>query len=137
MIFKKLKIIIYYILISKLPHSRFSSAMNKIRVWYLSKILKVIVADENSKFENDVDISDASNIKIGKYCRINECVFLQGHVNIGDFVMIAPYAAIYSSTHYYANSKVPMVTFEPTSPQEVRIADDVWIGRNAVILPGI
>ena len=106
-------------------------------MWYCSKILKIISYDNNSKFENNIYISDAKNILIGKHCRINEHVFLQGSVQIGDYVMIAPYVTIHSSTHVYNDIHTPMVLGGLTEANTVIIDDDVWIGKNVVVLPGV
>lgn len=133
----KITLIIYYIFISKLPHSRFLIFSNIVRVWYCSKILKIMPFDTNSKLEYGVYLSDTRNIRIGKHCRINENVFLQGTVEIGNYVMIAPCVAIYSSTHIYDSIEVPMVLNGLSENKCVIIEDDVWIGRNCVILPGV
>lgn len=134
---RKLLLIIYYLVISKLPHSSFLSLSNRIRIWYCSKVLKIIEYDKNSKFEDHIYISDGRRIKIGKYCRINEYVFLQGEVEIGNYVLIAPYASIYSFAHKYDKVDKPIIMQGVTGIRKVVIGDDVWIGRNVVILPGI
>lgn len=134
---QKLKLIIYYLIIQYLPHSRLTSVGNKIRMWYVSKVLGIMPLDNNSKFETNIYISDAKNIKIGSYCRINENVFLQGKISIGNFVMIAPNVSIYTKTHIYDNTDVPMVKSGETETQQVSIGDDVWVGLNSTILPGI
>lgn len=134
----KFFIAIYYLIISKLPHSRFLKISNTIRLWYCSKILNIIKYDKNSKFENNIYISDGTKLEIGKFCRINEHVFLQGLIKIGNYVMIAPYVTIHSSTHIYSEDTAqPMVLNGLTEDKLVTIEDDVWIGRNVVILPGI
>lgn len=133
----KLKLILYYSLIQHLPHSRIFRQLSFIRVWYASKILKILKYDKNSKFEYGVYISDAKNLKIGKHVRINENVFLQGEIEIGDFVMIAPNTSIYTKSHNHSNKEIPMVKSGITSTQKVIIEDNVWIGRNVTILPGI
>jgi maltose O-acetyltransferase len=103
----------------------------------MAKILKVIQFDKNSKFEYGVYISDARNLKIGKHVRINENVFLQGRISIGDYVMIAPNVAIYSKTHNYHDINTPMVLSGESETRTVTIDNDVWIGINAVVLPGV
>lgn len=127
----------YYLIIAKLPHSRYSKFFNYVRIYYLSKILKILPYDPNSKFEFNIYISDGKKLKIGKFCRINENVFLQGNIIIGDYVMIAPNVSIYTSNHYYKNIDKPMVTYGNKSNMQVVIEDNVWIGRNVVVLPGI
>lgn len=133
----KIKLIIYYLVIAKLPHSRLSIIFNRFRIWYCSKFLKILTYDQNSKFECAIYISDGKKIKIGKCCRINENVFLQGSIEIGNYVLIAPNVAIYSSTHIYNDISVPMVLKGLTDNNTVFLEDDVWVGRNSVILPGI
>ena len=133
----KIYLTFYYICISKLPHSRLLKFSNSIRIWYCAKLLKILPFDTNSKFENNIYISNAKNLKIGKFCRINENVLLQGTITIGNYVMIAPNVAIHSSTHIYKDILQPMVTNGLSENKPVIIEDDVWIGRNVVILPGI
>jgi len=133
----KLKLIFYYLFIQKLPHSRLWGGFNSIRKSYVSKMLKVMPNDSNSKFENGIYISDAKNLKIGSYVRINEHVFLQGEITIGNYVMIAPYTAIYTNAHEHSDLAIPMVQQGDTKTQKVIIGNNAWLGRNVVVLPGI
>lgn len=133
----RLKLVLYYALIQHLPHSRLWSLSNRIRVWYLSRVLGVMPGDRNSKFEFGVYISDARRLRVGRHVRINENAFLQGAITIGDYVMIAPKVAIYTRTHRYEDIGVPMVVAGESETLPVTIEDDVWIGINAVVLPGI
>jgi len=134
---QKIKLIFYYLIIQKIPHSRLFFGFNTIRLWYVSKVLKIIPFDKNSKFENNVYISDARNLKIGKHVRINEYSFFQGKITIGDYVLIAPYVSIYTNTHTHEDGPVPFIK-QPINPaKEVILGDNVWLGRNVVVLPGI
>ena len=133
----KLTLIIYYLFIQKLPHSRLWGGFNSLRRSFVAKGLGIMPNDSNSKFENGIYISDARQLKIGKYVRINEHVFLQGKITIGDYVMIAPYAALYTNTHEHANVNTPMVMQGDTTTEEIVVENNAWIGRNVVILPGI
>lgn len=134
---QKFKLAIYYLIIQYLPHSRFVKLSNLIRLFYVSKILKIISFDKNSKFENGIYISDARDIEIGNFVRINENVFLQGNIKIGDYVMIAPGVSIYTKTHNYHDINTPMVLSGESKTKKVIIENDVWIGRNAVVMPGV
>jgi maltose O-acetyltransferase len=51
--------------------------------------------------------------------------------------MIAPNVAIHSTTHIYHDIDLPMVMNGLSEINPIFIEDDVWIGRNVVILPGI
>lgn len=133
----KLKLIFYYLFIQKLPHSRLWGGFNGIRRGYVSKVLKVMPNDANSKFENGVYISDARKLKIGAHVRINEHVFLQGEITIGDYVMIAPNTAIYTVAHEHKDITTPMVQQGNAGAKKVLIGNNSWLGRNVVVLPGI
>lgn len=132
----KLKLIIYYLIVSKLPNSRFGNIFGKIRNWYVCDILKIMQKDNNNYFEENVYIGKGQNITIGRYCHINENVFIQGAI-IGDFVMIAPNVSILNSTHNYQSTDLPIIMQGGEKVLNPIIEDDVWIGRNAIIMPNI
>lgn len=132
----KIKLFIYYIFISKLPNSRFSNFFRKIRNWYVCDILKIMKRHNENYFEDNIYIGNGKNLTIGEFCHINENVFIQG-ANIGNHVMIAPNVSILNSTHNYQNIDLPMIMQGEVKGLNPIIEDDVWIGRNAVIMPNI
>ncbi|MBN2789743.1 MAG: acyltransferase [Candidatus Delongbacteria bacterium] len=133
---KKLILIFYYMIIKNMPNSRYGKFFNFIRVWYVSNIIKIISDPQKCYFENSIFISDAKNISIGSECQINENVFIQG-AKIGNCVMIAPNTAILTSTHNFSRTDIPMVHQGSTKEIIPTIEDDVWIGRNVIIMPGV
>lgn len=140
---KKLKLIFYYLVLYNLPHSRFISLAGKMRVWYLSRIMKVAKYDRRSKVEPKVYISNADFFKMGSNCRINENVFIMG-AYIGDNVLIAPNVSIMRGQKNFERTDIPMIDQGGTGYREnvsedniVIIEDDVWIGRNAIIMENI
>ena len=132
----KIKLSIYYLLISNLPHSRFLRFSGKIRVWYVSRVLKIMKFDANSKLENNIYLSNAKGIKIGYNCRINENVFIQD-AKIGNNVLIAPNVSILSVAHKHDHSQIPIIEQGnyPTNPPHIK--DGAWLGRNVIVMPGI
>jgi len=134
--FYKFKLIFYYTFLYNLPHSRFVPFFSKLRVIYLSRVLKVLEYDKNSKVENNVYISDAKTLKVGKNCRINEDVFIQGAI-IGDNVLIAPNVAIMNSGHKHDLCDVPIIEQGSTVEVNPIIEDYVWICRNVIIMHGV
>jgi len=90
----------------------------------------------SSYFENNVYIADGKHVNIGKHCHINEHVFIQGAI-IGDFVMIAPHATLLSSRHNYARLDIPLILQGAENNIPPVIENNVWIGRNAIIMPGV
>ena len=91
---------------------------------------------EKSRITQPFYCDIGENIFIGKNCFLNyNCTILDmTKVNIGNNVLIAPNVVISAVTH-------------PKSPKdrlkircykkEVNIEDDVWIGANATIMPGV
>ncbi len=133
---KRLQLIIYYLIISKLPHSRLHRVFNRIRCWYVCRVLTIMKPNQENYFEDNVYIGNASNVTIGEHCHINENVFIQG-ATIGNYVMIAPNVTLLNSLHNYQKTDVPMIKQGGVENLNSTIEDDVWIGRNAIIMPNI
>lgn len=135
-VLRKLKIILYYLIINKLPHSRYLMISNTFRVWYVSKVLKVMDYSKESYFENNIYFGKGDLIRIGSNCQVNENVFIQA-ARIGNHVMIAPNVAILSKSHNHSDISTPMILQGESEHQEVVVENNVWIGRNAIIMPGV
>lgn len=134
--YQKLILSIYYGIFYHLPHSRFLPFTRALRVWYISKVLKLMPYSKNSFVEYSVYISNGENIKIGADCQINENVFIQGAI-IGNNVLIAPNVAILSTSHNHQNIRIPITEQGESEPNPPIIEDNVWLGRNVIIMPGI
>ena len=77
------------------------------------------------------------NTKIGKHVRFNG-VNLSGlgNISIGDFVICAQGVVVLSDNHNYdSGTKIPY-SDNPIITKDVIIDNFVWIGKNALILPG-
>ncbi len=133
---KRFAYFFYYILITYLPNYRYVKFSNTIRVWYMVKVLKIMKKGDNTRFEDHIYISGPGRVSIGKSCQINERVFIQGAV-IGDYVMIAPYVSLIANMHNSSRTDIPMVQQGKIEGNKVIIEDDVWIGRNAIVMPGV
>lgn len=83
------------------------------------------------------------NISIGENTFINtNCMFLDNNkISIGKNGLIAPYVQIYTATHPLKASeriiKEQNKSRYLTSSKPVKIGDNVWIGGNSVIFPGV
>lgn len=75
-------------------------------------------------------------VKLGDHSAIGSFVHIWGHggVTIGNRVLIASHNTITSLTHDYSGENV---RFGKIIAKPVVIEDDVWIGANSVIMPGI
>lgn len=132
----KLAWAIYYLVIQYLPHSRLIGVGTKIRTWYVCRVLKIGTYNSKTAIEPHVYLSDGKHISIGKHCRINEHVFIQG-AHIGNHVLIAPHVAILTKSHMHDSVDIPIVLQGDTEPLPPIIEDGVWLGRNAVVMPGV
>ncbi len=83
------------------------------------------------------------NIEIGENTFVNvNCMFLDDNlIRIGRNGLIAPYVQIFTATHpLRASERIYMdgeSTRYHTATKTVIIGDNVWIGGNAVICPGV
>ena len=83
------------------------------------------------------------NISIGENTFVNtNCMFLDNNkITIGKNGLIAPYVQIYTASHpLKASERIiqsGQTTRYLTSTKPVSIGDNVWIGGNTVIFPGV
>ena len=82
---------------------------------------------------------ETGSIVIGDGTRIDQfCVLYgQGGLEIGAWCAIASGVKIYSQSNQYKHDQTKRVLEQPVIYKKVTIGDDVWIGANAVVLPGI
>lgn len=132
----KLKLVFYYAVIQHLPHSRLIGLCNKIRVAYVSKVLKVMPYDSRTKLEPNVYLSNGIGTTIGLNCRINENVFIQQAI-IESEVLIAPNVAILSTSHNHDQLEKSIVNQGDSMPNPPIIKKGAWLGRNVIVMPGI
>lgn len=83
------------------------------------------------------------NIEIGENTFVNtNCMFLDDNkIKIGKNCLIAPYVQIYTATHpLKASERIYQDGYSTryhTYTKPVIIGDNVWIGGNSVIFPGV
>ncbi len=78
----------------------------------------------------DKEITIGSNTHFAPYC------VLYGPLSVGENCAIAAHVVLASVAHSYADPDTPMVK-QPTNQQKITLEDNVWIGANAVITPGV
>jgi acetyltransferase-like isoleucine patch superfamily enzyme len=83
-------------------------------------------------------LSHTYGISAGRNLMVNAGAFLYGRggLRFGDDVMIGPNAVIVSSQHRFDDPRIAMV-YQGHKADFVDVGSDVWIGANAVILPGV
>lgn len=81
-------------------------------------------------------IANAQRVKFGTGCRLNENIYIES-AHIGNDVLIAPNVSILSREHEHERVDIPISMQGYKKEKPVIIGNDVWIGRNAVILAGV
>lgn len=132
---RKLSLLLFYLFARHLPATYFplGKFFNAIRIGLLRNIFSV---GEQTVIQTGFRFGMKGVLKIGKHCQINEDVYIQS-AEIGDYVLIAQRVAILSVTHRMDRLDVSIKMQGATDSEPVKIESDVWIGRNAVIMPGI
>ena len=136
---KKIKIIfgklLYKIIGTRLPisYSRINIGQRKFRAFcgklMLAECGKDVNIEPKSNISEKVHLGDRSGIGIN--------ADICGTTFIGNDVMMGPNCTIYTQNHRFDDLTVPMNRqgFEEERP--VYIGDDVWLGGNVTILPGV
>lgn len=78
-------------------------------------------------------------IEIGDGVYINHHAEILGQrcgLSIGNNVMIGQYAKLITNNHNYFDRN-ELISKQGSTLKKITIGDDVWIGANAIILPGI
>ena len=132
---KRIYLILYFFIGKHLPSSYFpfGKFYNKFRIFTLKHH---IIIGKKTLIQSGFRFGAKNKLIIGNECRINENVYIQSAV-IGNYVLIAPNVAILASSHIFNDITMPIVFQGDTKINPVIIEDDVWIGRNAIIMPGV
>lgn len=126
----------YYFYARHLPGSDvpYSLGSKKIRRFFCRRIFKKM--GKNVNIEHGVFFGSGREIEIGNNSGIGTNCRIAGPLSIGDDVMIAPNVSIYTRNHETENIYRPM-RLQTAPLKKVTIGNDVWIGANAIILPGV
>lgn len=76
-------------------------------------------------------------VSLGDYSGIGINAQIKGKCTIGKYVMMGPDCTIYTRNHKFSDTSKPMMEQGYEEEKEVVIGDDVWIGGNVTILPGV
>lgn len=126
----------YYFLSRHLPGSDvpYSMGSKKLRAFNCRRIFKSF--GKNVNIEHGVFFGSGREIEIGDNSGIGVNCRVAGPLSIGNDVMIAPNVGIYTRNHETENIYRPM-RLQTAPLKKVTIGNDVWIGANAIILPGV
>ncbi len=133
---KRLLINFFYKTVAKkMPctHAKLNLGGGRLRLWCARKMGAVL--DEGVNIEKGATFGNGLKIGIDSAIGIN--AEIGEGVTIGNYVMMGPNCCIMTVTHNIERTDIPMVKQGTSEIKPVVIEDDVWIGRNVTILPGI
>ena len=129
--------IVYFIYISLFrftpeiyrPYAVISPILRRLMVsFFVNKSGKQIRIKRNADISMFIEIGDFS--ELGTNC------IIQSNTTIGKNVIMGPDVKIYTRNHKFESLEIPM-QYQGHTEEKVVIGNDVWIGANSVILPGV
>lgn len=118
-----------YVITNKIAH---------IRSIFWGLLLKSI--GENVIIQKGCVFGQPHEIEIGNNVFINKNVMFlnsqEAGIKLGDFVIIGPNVVFITDSIDYRNITKPMC-YSHKFHKSIEVGSDVWIGTNAVILPGV
>jgi len=90
-----------------------------------------VIVKKNAYFGKGTGISVGDNSQIGERSQIG------AYTKIGRDVIMAPDVIIWTISHPFSRTDIPINQQGATEIQPVNIGDDVWIGQRAIIKPGV
>lgn len=103
-------------------------------LWLRARIKKI---GKGTVFTGRVKVNHPQKLEVGSECSINGGAHLQckGGMKIGNNCHIAPNLVVYTFNHEYESDWLPYSRKSIVKP--VVIEDNVWIGANVKIAPGV
>jgi maltose O-acetyltransferase len=106
----------------------------RFKEFFIRKIFKRCGTNINvakgARFGNGKFITIGNNSGIGMYAKV------PNDIKIGEDVMMGVNVTIFGSNHIFDRTDIPMRKQGIKKDKPVIIEDDVWIGNNAIIMPG-
>lgn len=104
--------------------------------WIRNILIKhsILKCGNNIRVKSNANISP--NIIIGNNSELGTRCNIQANTEIGNNVIMGPDVKIYTRNHNYENPSIP-IQFQGKNMKNVVIGNNVWIGANVVILPGV
>lgn len=107
-----------------------------LRRWLLPRFLKRF--GRSGLVQSGLRVTNPERVAIGDNCNFGQNVFITGGggVTIGDWVGFGPDVKIWSVNHRFDDANRPW-QLQGYDMREVVIEDDVWLGANVFVMPGV
>ena len=127
---------LYYFLARHLPCSGLPYSFGAKSVRRLCAKLMLDKCGKNVNIEHGAFFASGRDIEIGDNSGIGLDCRVAGPLVVGNDVMMAPRVTIVTQNHEVSDLSIPM-RLQTAPKKKVSIGNDVWIGTNAVIMPGV
>lgn len=128
--------VLYYFFARHLPCSTVPYSLGAKYIRRLCAVLMFEKCGKGVNIEHGAFLASGKGIEIGDNSGIGINCRITGPLSIGNDVMMAPGVNIVTQNHEISDTDIPM-RLQTADKKKVTICDDVWIGVNALILPGI
>ena len=134
MIIRKFKYFIYLTFLRYTPeiYRPYALFFPLIRQYLVSTFINK--CGNNLRVKRNADIS--MFIEIGDNSELGTNCTIQADTFIGNYVIMGPDVKIYTKNHGFKDLTIPMA-LQPITKESVIIGDDVWLGANVIITPGV
>lgn len=129
---------VYYGGADRLPYSvtaGFGPVAKTIRRWAASHLLDR--AGDHLNVEKGAWFGSGKGVRIGDRSGLGLDCLVLGPLTLGDDVMVGPRCMFISEGHATDDVTRPMNQQGMTPPRPITVEDDVWIGAQVVVLPGV
>lgn len=125
---------LYVVIGTKLPpsHAPYSLGLHNLRNFFVRHAIRS--CGNGVVLEQNIHLSP--HIEIGNNVFVDEDVKIRRETIIGNNVLIASGVQLVTVDHIFTDTEKP-ICFQGESISRIVIGDDVWIGTNAIILPGV
>ena len=127
---------LYYFFARHLPCSTVPYSLGAKHIRRFSAGLMLDKCGKNVNIEHGAFLASGKDIEIGDNSGVGLNCRIAGPLSIGNDVMMAPGVTIVTQNHEISDTTIPM-RLQTAEKKKVTISDDVWIGANAIILPGV
>ncbi len=134
---KRLSLFLYYLIACKLPQPPLPGGKfgNRLRRFFVKRIFlqcgRDVVIRKNAYF------GSGAEIEIGDFSEIGLNAYINRDIKIGSHVLMGQNVTIFSVNHEFEDPDTPIHHQGHRERTPAIIEDDVWIGANVVILPGV
>ncbi len=130
-------LLVYYLIARHLPSTSMplGKASNKLRIFLCRFIFSY--CGEGAFVKRGAYFGTGSKLKLGNNSQLGEGSRVGHDTIIGGNVMMGLEVLILSTIHYHESIDKPLIEQGYKERKPVIIADNVWIGARAILLPGV